>query len=80
MRFYNQPHRFYCGIDLHARTLYVCVLDQAGTFGAAPAATIREGNRCGLAVIRSVTYSSPASEERGKSFPFAVRTIDFRGY
>jgi len=31
MRFYNQPHQFYCGIDLHARTLYLCVLDQAGT-------------------------------------------------
>jgi transposase len=30
MRFYNQPHRFYCGVDLHARSLYVCVLDQAG--------------------------------------------------
>jgi transposase len=30
MRFYNQPHRFYAGIDLHARTLYLCVLDQTG--------------------------------------------------
>jgi transposase len=30
MRFYNQAHRFYCGVDLHARTLYLCVLDQAG--------------------------------------------------
>ena len=31
MRFYNQQHRFYCGVDLHARTLAVCVLDAAGT-------------------------------------------------
>ena len=30
MRFYNQPHQFYCGIDLHARTLYLCILDAAG--------------------------------------------------
>jgi transposase len=30
MRFYNQSHQFYCGIDLHARLLAVCVLDQAG--------------------------------------------------
>jgi transposase len=30
MRFYNQQHRFYCGIDLHARTLAVCVLDATG--------------------------------------------------
>jgi transposase len=31
MRFYNQPHRFYCGVDLHARTMYLCILDEAGT-------------------------------------------------
>ena len=30
MRFYNQPHRFYGGVDLHARTMYLCILDQAG--------------------------------------------------
>jgi hypothetical protein len=31
MRFYNQQHRFYCGVDLHARTLSLHVLDAAGT-------------------------------------------------
>ena len=31
MRFYNRQHRFYCGVDLHARSMYVCILDQAGT-------------------------------------------------
>src|SRR5207302_11281974 len=30
MRFYYQPHRFYCGDDLHARTLYLHVLDADG--------------------------------------------------
>jgi transposase len=30
MRVYNTQHRFYCGIDLHARTMHVCVLDSAG--------------------------------------------------
>jgi transposase len=30
MRFYTQSHRFYCGVDLHTRTLSVCVLDAAG--------------------------------------------------
>ena len=30
MRFYTGQHRYYCGIDLHARTLYVCVLDCQG--------------------------------------------------
>ena len=30
MRFYTTQHPFYCGIDLHARTMYVCILDQSG--------------------------------------------------
>jgi transposase len=31
MKFYTQSHRHYCGIDLHARSLYVCILDRDGT-------------------------------------------------
>jgi transposase len=30
MRFYTTQHPFYCGIDLHARTMYVCILSQSG--------------------------------------------------
>jgi transposase len=30
MRFYTTQHQFYCGIDLHARSMYVCVLNQDG--------------------------------------------------
>jgi len=30
MRFYTKQHTFYCGIDLHARTMYVCILNQDG--------------------------------------------------
>jgi transposase len=30
MRFYTKQHKFYCGIDLHARTMYLCILDQEG--------------------------------------------------
>jgi transposase len=30
MRFYTTQHPFYCGIDLHARSMYVCVLRQDG--------------------------------------------------
>jgi transposase len=30
MRFYTRQHKHYCGIDLHARTMHLCVLDQAG--------------------------------------------------
>jgi transposase len=31
MRFYDRQHRFYAGIDLHARTMHLCILDAAGT-------------------------------------------------
>src|SRR3989304_10239629 len=30
MRFYTKQHKFSCGIDLHARTMYLCILDQEG--------------------------------------------------
>jgi transposase len=30
MRFYTQQHKAYCGIDLHARSMYVCILNQDG--------------------------------------------------
>ncbi len=30
MRFYKQQHEYYCGIDLHARKMYICILDQKG--------------------------------------------------
>jgi transposase len=30
MRFYTTQHPFYGGIDLHARTMYVCILNQVG--------------------------------------------------
>ena len=34
-RFYKQPpdqqpHGFYCGVDLHARCMYLCILDAGG--------------------------------------------------
>jgi transposase len=30
MRFYNQAHAFYCGVDLHARSMFTHVLDHQG--------------------------------------------------
>ena len=30
MRFYTNQHQFYCGIDLHARSMYVCLVSQEG--------------------------------------------------
>jgi transposase len=30
MRFYTRQHHHYCGVDLHARSMYLCVMDQSG--------------------------------------------------
>ena len=30
MKFYTKSHSHFCGIDLHARCLYVCILDASG--------------------------------------------------
>jgi hypothetical protein len=28
MRFYQQQHEFYYGVDLHARSMHVCIVDR----------------------------------------------------
>ena len=30
MQFYINTHQHYCGIDLHAKTMYLCILDSKG--------------------------------------------------
>ncbi|MBI5188443.1 MAG: IS110 family transposase [Nitrospirae bacterium] len=30
MRFYTKTHKFYCGIDLHAKSMYLCIINQEG--------------------------------------------------
>lgn len=30
MRFYTKQHQFYCGIDLHTKKMYLCILDRTG--------------------------------------------------
>ena len=30
MRFYTKQHKYYCGIDLHTRVMYLCILNASG--------------------------------------------------
>ena len=30
MRFYTQTHQHFCGIDLHTKTMFLCILDSSG--------------------------------------------------
>lgn len=30
MRFYTNQHKFFCGVDLHAKSMYLCILNAEG--------------------------------------------------
>lgn len=30
MQFYTKQHKYYCGIDLHTKKMYICILDEKG--------------------------------------------------
>lgn len=30
MRFYTKQHLYYCGVDLHARSMFICIIDNQG--------------------------------------------------
>ena len=30
MKFYTNQHQYYCGVDLHAKTMYVCIVNNEG--------------------------------------------------
>ena len=30
MNFYKRPHKYYCGVDLHSRMMYLCIVGQDG--------------------------------------------------
>jgi hypothetical protein len=60
MRFYTQQHRHDCGIDLHTRTMYLCILNQTGevllhrNLGATP-----EGRSSTRSPRTGKTWTSP---------------------
>jgi hypothetical protein len=56
MRFYTQQHRYYCGIDLHARRMYVCTLDSNGE--------ILVHRKCWAARHRLYAESFPLARQR----------------
>lgn len=30
MQFYTRQHKYYCGIDLHTKKMFICILDEKG--------------------------------------------------
>ena len=34
MNFYTLPHKHYCGVDLHSRTMYLCIVGRDGVWTA----------------------------------------------
>jgi hypothetical protein len=72
MRFYNQQHSFYCGVDLHTRTMHICILDPGGQkvlhqgLLASPLAflTTIAPYRLGLVVAAECLFSCPETVRR----------------
>jgi hypothetical protein len=60
MQFYTTQHNAYGGIDLHARSLYVCILNQAGeillhqNMKASPEAFLRSITSYRAAIVMAV--------------------------
>ncbi len=85
MRFYSQSHAYYCGIDLHTRTLSLCLVDAAGAVrleATLPpdrdrlAATLAPYRHDGLVVgvgehVRLVLAGRPTSANANRS-PFVL--------
>jgi hypothetical protein len=68
MRFYEQPHGFYAGIDLHARRLHLCVLDSNGQ---GMRASGDAGVRPGGAVADAQGGGAVGAVQKPRSLPFA---------
>ena len=60
MRFYSNQHQFYCGIDLHANSMYACVLGHDGQSISIETLTQRNPNQ-------SLTRERTGSDEGNHS-------------
>ena len=49
MRYYTQQHPYYCGIDLHARPMVICIVDRDGR-------TLFHENRAVSADVLQIAY------------------------
>ncbi len=54
MTFYNKRHEFYCGIDLHARRMYTCIVDATGKSPTTKAAFAKLEKRHGRGKALSI--------------------------
>ena len=52
MRLYQAQHRAYCGVDLHARTMFLCVLDRDGRTLLHQDIPTTRGGRCASRPVR----------------------------
>jgi hypothetical protein len=70
MRFYNYQHQYYCGIDLHARSMYLHVLDQQGhPLRTGPARRTRRLFRRESSVVQPpLEFGLPSPDPSDKKF------------
>jgi hypothetical protein len=66
MRFYDRQHRYYAGIDLHARTMHLCVLDQTAPSSATSTSPFEARSRqAGANGQAALTHKSCLVQPRG---------------
>ena len=73
---YKTPHPFYCGVDLHARSMFVHILDHAGktVFEARSARRARRLPRRHQAVSARASSSAASACSPGTGSPTSAKT------
>jgi hypothetical protein len=88
MRFYTGQHRFYGGIDLHARSMHLCILDAAGQvvfdrdLGCRPepeAAPQVEYDPCTTSALPHRGHCSPPAIVAPSQYPSALPRAALQG-
>ena len=78
MRFYNRQHRHYCGIDLHVKTMYVCILDAARCWSIAISRRRRRRSSRSSPRIVTISWWPPNVCSPGTGWPTCARTKESR--
>jgi hypothetical protein len=69
MRFYNGQHRYYCGVDLHTKRMYLCILDQEATSPNTTATSVVAIKR-----VRRLNLHAPGIQDSPHNKPKVANT------
>ena len=75
MRFHEPRTQFYCGVDLHARNMYICVVDREGKIKAFTSEIYLDGGAYTSFGVATAYYA-------GSMMPtlYHIPNYDYRGH